>query len=168
MDIEKMSNIDINQDSVKSISDKCNNLKDLKKQVEEQEEKLSLLKNKARDLEERVIPEMMQEAGVSLLKLADDSIPESRVEEAFSWLRGKGFEDLIKNTVTASFSRGQDNQVSELIKVCEDNGFAYNKKEKVEPMTLKAFVKEQVETGKELPFDLFGVYIANKTKITNK
>ena len=179
MDIEKMSNIDINQDSVKSISDKCNNLKDLKRQVEEQEEKLSLLKNKARDLEERVIPEMMQEAGVSLLKLADGStvevkpfyaakIPESRVEEAFSWLRGKGFEDLIKNTVTASFSRGQDNQVSELIKVCEDNGFAYNKKEKVEPMTLKAFVKEQVETGKELPFDLFGVYIANKTKITNK
>ena len=33
-------------------------------------------------------------------------------------------------------------------------------------MTLKAFVKEQVEGGKELPFDLFGVYIANKTKIT--
>ena len=35
-------------------------------------------------------------------------------------------------------------------------------------MTLKAFVREQVETGKKLPFDLFGVYIANKTKITNK
>jgi len=179
MDIEKMSNIDINQDSVKSISDKCNHLKNLNEQIKDQEEKLSLLKNKARDLEERVIPEMMQEAGVSLLKLADGStvevkpfyaakIPESRVEEAFSWLRGKGFEDLIKNTVTASFNRGQDNQVSELIKVCEENGFAYNKKEKVEPMTLKAFVKEQVETGKELPFDLFGVYIANKTKITNK
>src|SRR5210317_2577072 len=179
LDIEKMSNIDISQDSVKSITDKCNHLKDLNKQIEDQEEKLSLLKNKARDLEERIIPEMMQEAGVSLLKLSDGStvevkpfyaakIPESRVEEAFGWLRSKGFEDLIKNTVTASFNRGQDNQVSELIKVCEENGFAYNKKEKVEPMTLKAFVKEQVETGKELPFDLFGVYIANKTKITNK
>jgi hypothetical protein len=179
MDLEKMSKIDIDQDSVKSITDKCNHLKDLKSQIEQEEEKISLLKNKARDLEERIIPEMMQEAGVSLLKLSDGStvevkpfyaakIPESRVEEAFGWLRSKGFEDLIKNTVTASFNRGQDNQVSELIKVCEENGFAYNKKEKVEPMTLKAFVKEQVETGKELPFDLFGVYIANKTKITNK
>ena len=180
MDIEKMStSIDIDQNSVKSISEKCNQLKDLKSQIEDAEEKLSLLKNKSRDLEERVIPEMMQEAGVSLLKLADGSsvevkpfyaakIPESRVEEAFSWLRGNGFEDLIKNTVTASFNRGQDNQVSELIKVCEEHGFNYNKKEKVEPMTLKAFVKEQVETGKQLPFDLFGVYIANKTKITNK
>ena len=69
--------------------------------------------------------------------------------------------------MTTSISRGQDNQVSELISVCEKFGFAYNNKQKVEPMTLKAFVREQVETGKELPFDLFGVYIANKTKITN-
>ena len=179
IDIEKMSNIDLSQDSVKSISDKCNQLNTLKKQIEKDEESLSLLKHKARDMEERIIPEMMQEAGVSLLKLSDGStvevkpfyaakIPESRVEEAFSWLRGKGFEDIIKNTVTASFNRGQDNQVSELIKVCEEHGFNYNKKEKVEPMTLKAFVKEQVEGGKELPFDLFGVYIATKTKITNK
>jgi len=179
LDIEKMSNIDISQDSVKSITDKCNDYNKLKKPIENEEERISLLKHKARELEERIIPEMMQEAGVSLLKLSDGStvevkpfyaakIPESRVEEAFSWLRGKGFEDIIKNTVTASFNRGQDNQVSELIKVCEDHGFNYSKKEKVEPMTLKAFVKEQVEGGKELPFDLFGVYIANKTKITTK
>tara|TARA_R110002050_G_scaffold184905_1_gene318604 strand:+ start:21 stop:680 length:660 start_codon:yes stop_codon:yes gene_type:complete len=179
LDIEKMSNIDISQDSIKSITDKCNDYNKLKKTIEDEEERISLLKHKARDLEERIIPEMMQEAGVSLLKLSDGStvevkpfyaakIPESRVDEAFSWLRGKGFEDIIKNTVTASFNRGQDNQVSELIKVCDEHGFNYNKKEKVEPMTLKAFVKEQVEGGKELPFDLFGVYIANKTKITNK
>ena len=174
-----MSSIDIDQDNVKSISDKCHQLNELQSQLKEKEEAISLLKHKIRDLEERIIPEMMQEAGVSLLKLKDGStvevkpfyaakIPESRVEEAFSWLRDKGFEDLIKNTVTASFGRGQDNQVSELIGVCEKFGFNYNKKEKVEPMTLKAFVKEQVEGGKKLPFDLFGVYIANKTKITNK
>jgi len=178
MDIEKMSSIDIDQDNVKSISDKCHQLNELQSQLKEKEEAVSLLKNKVRDMEERIIPEMMQEAGVSKIKLKDGTevevkpfyaakIPESRVEEAFSWLRDKGFEDLIKNTVTASFGRGQDNQVSELIGVCEKFGFNYNKKEKVEPMTLKAFVREQVEGGKELPFDLFGVYIANKTKITN-
>ena len=173
-----MSSIDIDQDNVKSISDKCHQLNELQSQLKEKEEAISKLKHKIRDMEERIIPEMMQEAGVSKIKLKDGTeveikpfyaakIPESRVEEAFSWLRGKGFEDLIKNTVTASFGRGQDNQVSELISVCEKFGFNYNKKEKVEPMTLKAFVREQVEGGKELPFDLFGVYIANKTKITN-
>ena len=102
-----MSKLDISQDSVKSISDKCNNLKDLNLQIKQEEEKLSLLKHKARDMEERIIPEMMQEAGVSLLKLSDGStvevkpfyaakIPESRVDEAFSWLRNRGYEDLIK------------------------------------------------------------------------
>ena len=73
----------------------------MQKQIEDQEEKLKTLKNKARDLEERIIPEMMQEAGVSLLKLADGStvevkpfyaakIPESRVDEAFGYLRSNG------------------------------------------------------------------------------
>ena len=179
MDIEKMSSIDIDKDNIKSISDKCNQLNELQQQLKEKEESLSLLKHKIKDLEERIIPEMMQEAGVSKLKTKDGTevevkpfysakIPESRVEEAFGWLRSNNFEDLIKNTITTSFSRGQDNQVAELVKVCEENNFTYVKKQKVEPMTLKAFVREQVEGGKKLPFDLFGVYIANKTKITTK
>ncbi len=174
-----MSSIDISQENIKSITDKCHQLQDLQKQYKEKEDELSKLKSKVRDYEERVIPEMMQEAGVSKIKLKDGTevevkpfyaakIPESRIDEAFGWLRSNGYEDLIKNTVTANFNRGQDNQVSELIKVCEEHGFAYSKKEKVEPMTLKAFVREQVEGGKKVPFDLFGVYIANKTKITNK
>jgi len=179
MDIEKMSSIDISQENIKSITDKCHQLQQLQKQYKEKEEELSKIKSQVRDMEERIIPEMMQEAGVSKIKLKDGTevevkpfyaakIPESRVDEAFGWLRGQGFEDLIKNTVTANFNRGQDNQVSELIKVCEEHGFAYSKKEKVEPMTLKAFVREQIESGNKIPFDLFGVYIATKTKITNK
>ena len=107
-----MSSIDIDQDNVKSISDKCHQLNELQSQLKEKEEAISKLKHKVRDMEERIIPEMMQEAGVSKIKLKDGTeveikpfyaakIPESRVEEAFSWLRGKGFEDLIKNTVTA-------------------------------------------------------------------
>jgi hypothetical protein len=35
-------------------------------------------------------------------------------------------------------------------------------------MTLKAFVKEQIQNGKMVPSDIFGIYVANKTKITNK
>ena len=179
MDIENMSKLDIDQDKVKLISDRCQELTNIKQKQKEIEDQLSEVKNKGRDLEERVVPEMMAEAGVSKLKMKNGTevevkpfyaakIPESRTEEAFSYLRNNGFEDLIKNTVTASFSRGQDNQVSELIRVCEEHKFSYVKKEKVEPMTLKAFVREQVEGGKELPFDLFGVYIANKTKLTKK
>ena len=95
-------------------------------------------------------------------------IPESRVEEAFGWLRSNGHEDLIKNTVTASFNRGQDNQVAELIKVCEEYNFTYNQKQKVEPMTLKAFVKERVEKGLPIDLDLFGAFVARTADVKRR
>ena len=79
-------------------------------------------------------------------------IPESRVDEAFSWLRNRGYEDLIKNTITASFGRGQDNQVSELIKVCDDNGFAYNKKEKVKNTV--TFTQMKIQKAQYMGWDL--------------
>lgn len=176
MDIEQFSSLELKQEDVSTITEACNKMKRLEDQVNAEEENLSKLKSKLRDFQERIIPELMQQAGVSSLVLTDGSkvqvkpyygakIPESRTEEAFSWLREKGHGDMIKNTVTATLDRGQDNQVSELIKVCEQNGFKYNQKMKVEPMTLKAFAKEQVEKGQELPFDLFGVYIANRAYI---
>ena len=179
MDIEKFSNLEVQQSSVKSITDACNEMKRLENQIELDEEQLAKKKKRLRDYVERKVPELMQEAGVNALVLSDGSkvevkpfyaarIPESRTQEAFSWLRDGGFEDLIKNQVTASFNKGQDNLVAKLISVCEENNFRYTKKEKVEPMPLKAFVREQVEKGKELPFDLFGVYIANKAKLTTK
>jgi hypothetical protein len=179
LDIEKFSNIELSKDDVASISKKCNELKGLQQQIEDKEKEISELKKQAKEYEERTIPDMMQEAGVQKLELADGTkvevkpfyaakIPESRNDEAFSWLRDNGHGDMIKNVLTANIDKGQDNQVSELIKICEQLGFAYSQKQKVEPMTLKAFIKEQVEKGKEVPFDMFGVYIANKTKITNK
>ena len=35
-------------------------------------------------------------------------------------------------------------------------------------MTLKALVRERLESGKEMPTDLFNVFAGNKTKITRK
>ena len=41
-------------------------------------------------------------------------------------------------------------------------------KEKVESSTLRAFVREQIEAGKQIPMETFGVYVANKTIIKEK
>ena len=43
-----------------------------------------------------------------------------------------------------------------------------NTKKWVEPMTLKAFVKDQIEKGSAIPMDLFGIYIGDKAKITKR
>jgi hypothetical protein len=45
------------------------------------------------------------------------------------------------------------------------SGFPVEQAEKVEPMTLKAWVKERVEKGSDFPSELFGVYIGQKATI---
>jgi len=121
----------------------------------------------------------MHKAGVSLIKLKDGSavevkpfyaarIPLSKVDDAFTWLRENGHGDLIKNNVMLTFGRNQDNEAKSLVAELRDKGHNVKQAEKVEPMTLKAFVKEQIQGGKNVPADLFGVYVASKTKITTK
>jgi hypothetical protein len=92
----------------------------------------------------------------------------SKVDDAFTWLRENGHGDLIKNNVMLTFGRNQDNEAKSLIAELREKGHNVKQAEKVEPMTLKAFVKEQIQGGKNVPADLFGVYVASKTKITTK
>ena len=41
----------------------------------------------------------------------------------------------------------------------------YENRKSVHPSTLKAFVREQIEMGKELPLDLLGVHIGQRSEI---
>ena len=122
---------------------------------------------------------MMQELNISTLKLADGSavevkpvygasISSEKKEEAFEWLRSNGLGDLIKNEVTVSFGRNEDNKAIAYATLAQGQGFQPSQKLKVEPMTLKALVRERLESGKEMPTELFNVFAGNRTKITRK
>lgn len=180
MDFENIS-VNVDESKVSRISEKCRELQEAENEIKKQKAELSKVEDKAKDLQERVIPNLMQEAGVSLIKLSDGSTVEVKpsikasitvdnAEKAYAWLRENGSGDLIKNTVTASFNKEEDARALELIKEFESKGIAYQRKEKVEPMTLKAYVSEQIKEGnpKNLPMDLFSVYITNKTTIKKK
>ena len=47
----------------------------------------------------------------------------------------------------------------------QQDGYQPTQKLKVEPMTLKALVRERIEAGKEMPTEIFGVFSENKTTI---
>jgi hypothetical protein len=93
------------------------------------------------------------------------SISEARRAEAYEWLRQNGFDDIIKNTVSVRFGRGEDDLCSRLLNLLGEKGYPADQAEKIEPMTLKAWVREQVERGSEFPTELFGVYIGQKATI---
>jgi hypothetical protein len=87
-------------------------------------------------------------------------------EEAFAWLKANGHEDIIKNVVSLQFGRGEDESAETMLQSLTSQGYSPSNKRWVEPMTLKAFAREQVESGTDLPFETFNVYVGQKTKIT--
>ena len=180
MDLEQMSkNITLDTTAMEDIATACNKLLDIQKEVSALEDQLKKKKEQELKLSEQDIPNLMQKAGAASIKLTDGTaveikpyygarIPASRTEEAFNWLRENNFADLIKNNVTLTFGRNEDNMAKSLVDDLRNKGHNVKQAEKVEPMTLKAFVREQIEKGKDVPADLFGVYVATRTKLTTK
>jgi len=160
-----------------SLAEQVDKLQKLEDKIKEVEENLKNLKQQADTLSGEVIPTMMTEMNISTMKLADGSavevkpvygasIPVAKKEEAFNWLRENGLGDLIKNEVTVSFGRNEDNKAAEYAVLAQGQGYQPTQKLKVEPMTLKALVRERIESGKDMPSDLFNVFAGNRTKIT--
>ena len=52
-----------------------------------------------------------------------------------------------------------------MLNLHKGRGYQPTQKMKVEPMTLKALVRERIEAGKEMPTEIFGVFSENKTTI---
>ena len=161
----------------KSLSDQVVKLKQLEDELVDKEKELKELKRKVELVSGEVIPTMMQEMNISTLKLADGSSVEvkpvygasitiANKEAAYTWLRENGLGDLIKNEITVSFGRNEDNKASEYANLAKGRGYEPVQKLKVEPMTLKALVRERLESGQEMPSDLFNVFAGNRTKIT--
>jgi len=160
-----------------SLAEQVDKLQKLEDKIKEVEENLKNLKQQADTLSGEVIPTMMTEMNISTMKLADGSavevkpvygasIPVAKKEEAFNWLRENGLGDLIKNEVTVSFGRNEDNKAAQYAVLAQGQGYQPTQKLKVEPMTLKALVRERIESGKDMPSDLFNVFAGNRTKIT--
>jgi len=181
-----MNKIDFEQDQRKDLdsvnesdklSDQVVKLQNLEDDFTQKEKELKELKRKVDLMSGEVIPTMMQEMNISTLKLADGtsvevkpiygaSILVAKREEAFKWLRDNGLGDLIKNEVTVAFGRDEDNKASNYANLAKGQGYEPVQKLKVEPMTLKALVRERLEAGQEMPSDLFNLFTGNRTKIT--
>jgi len=166
-------------ENLTSLATHVKSLRALEDQITANEE---LLKNKKKELERisgEVIPTMLSEMGLSSLKLADGSAVDVKPyyaanislknrEAAYNWLRSNDLGDIIKNEITVSFGRNEDNKAAEYANLAKSQGYQPTQKLKVEPMTLKALVRERIEKGVEMPMDIFNVFVGNRTKLTRK
>ena len=166
-------------DNIQSLADQVERLESLQTRLELQEENIKNTKKQLEHLSGEVIPTMMSEMGLSHLKLMDGSsvdvkpfysasITVANKEKAFNWLRNNGLGDIIKNEISVSFGRNEENKAADYAVLAHERGFQPTQKMKVEPMTLKALVRERTEAGKDMPTELFNIFVGNKTTIKRK
>jgi hypothetical protein len=166
---------------VTTIAAECQKLKNLQDEIERAEEHVDNLKKMADDISSRVIPELLAEQGLTSLKLADGSsvtvkreyrctLPkeDERRQSAYNWLRENGLGDIIKNNVIVTFGRGEDDKAKRLLDLAVSNGYEPNQKSDVAWNTLTALFQERVESGLDMPSDVFSTWIKDTTKITRK
>ena len=166
-------------DNIQSLADQVERLETLQKEVENVDKQLKEKKKNLDYISGEVIPTMMAEMGLSHLKLMDGSsvdvkpnysanITLANREGAFNWLRNNGLGDIIKNEISVSFGRNEDIKAADYAALAQERGYQPTQKLKVEPMTLKALVRERIEAGKEMPTELFNIFVGNKTTIKRK
>ena len=162
--------------SLQTLADQVEKLESLQARLDLQEDNIKNTKKQLEYISGEVIPTMMSEMGLSHLKLMDGSsvdvkpnysanISVANREKAFNWLRENGLGDIIKNEISVSFGRNEDNKAADYAALAEERGYQPTQKLKVEPMTLKALVRERLEAGKSMPTEIFNVFVGNKTTI---
>ena len=169
---------DIDVGTGKQLSQLVRNLRTVEKDIEDAETHLKSLKQEKHKLSVENIPALMDEMGVERLDvdgmtverkmIVAASIPVANKEQAFDWLRSNGLDDIIKNDVTCSFGKGEDNVAGDVIGILRDKGFDPKTKTHVHPSTLRAFVRERIVDGKPIDLDLFGAFISNTAVIKRK
>jgi len=183
-----MSTIDFEKDqeqvldrttNINKLADKIKELQAVEKAIELDEKQIKEKKKHLEYLSGEIIPTMLSEMGLSSLKLQDGSsvevktnysatITQANKEAAFNWLRENGLGDIIKNEISVSFGRNEDNKAADYAELAKGQGLEPKQKLKVEPMTLKALVRERIEAGKDMPTEIFNIFVGNKTTIKRK
>ena len=166
---------------VTTIAQECVKLKQKEDELTELEEQVKNKKEQIDEISSRIIPELLAEQGLSAIKLADGSnvsvkkefrctLPKDEVkrEAAYKWLRDQGLGDIIKNNIFVTFGKGEDDKAKQLLNLAAENGFDPQQKSDAAWNTLTALFQERVESGLDMPSDVFNTWIKDKTKITRK
>lgn len=139
------------------------NLKAARADVEIREASLKRSQALAREIEEFLIPELMEELGTEIYRLPQDgteivvtndvraNISQENASSAFAWLESRGHGAIIKREVRAAFDKGEDSKAEEACGRLRAAGFDVRVDKNVHNSTLRAWVRGRLESGEEIP-----------------
>lgn len=171
----------LDSSDVKDLGEACNELDNIRKAKADKAAEIKKLEEREFQLENEIIPSMIESAGVKSLTLTDGAkvsvkdqlranITMENEDFCFSWLKQNGLDDVIKNNVVLTFGRGQDSDATNIMNELQDRGLYPSNKKAVAWNTLSKLVEEQIAKGSMSSADQekFGVYTYKKVKIERK
>ena len=167
---------ELEEGKLDAIARLANKAAELEAEVVEAERLLKQAQNAYREITDDQLPAALDAVGlekftmkdgseISVMETYHASIPVNRRPEAYTWLRDHDFGDIVKNNVTVSFGRGEDKAAKDFVDLCDTKGYVPDQIEKVEPSTLRAWLRERVESGDPVPLDLFGAFIRQRATL---
>jgi hypothetical protein len=165
-------------DILKQVQEHGETLSSLEQKLEEAQELAEGLKASIKNLVEKILPDLMNDAGIKELMLTDGSKIKNtefvfaRIKDAvtaFKWLEDNGEESIVDNTVTMNFKNGDAERAAEAMELLEKEGFSFANKKGIHWKRLESFVKEALdnpELKETFPREAFGVYEGEVVKYT--
>lgn len=148
-------------DILKTISDLATDLRGTQRRIEELEAELAKFKTREKHIAENLLPTEMQQLGVEeitagglKITLADKyivDISDKNSEAAFSWLDANGHGGMIKREVAVKFGKQSEEAATALKAELEERYSEVRHKSDIHKGTLKKWVREMLEDGKEIP-----------------
>lgn len=169
--------MEVNNEALKQISELARQQVKAEGAVKSATDALEKAKKELQYVSEVLLPNAMTEAGMSEFRLESGesieikrdiyaSIAEANWLTAKEWLQEHNLDGIIKHSVSLSFGKGEDANATEAVELLVEAGFAPADKESIHPQTLKAFVREQLANGVDLPMEVFGVHEVVKAKVS--
>lgn len=156
-------------------------LRDLHLKKADLEQQLELVKHSITKVEQDELPEMFTRAGISSVTVEptgnhpgfvaarktvyNAAIPEEKRQEAFKWFEQNGHGDLVKSVIDITFGMQEHEKRLFVMKLLSEAGIQFYNHESIHHMTLKAFVKREIEAGHIIPMDVLGAFVVDEVKI---
>lgn len=166
--------MDAPKDILTRISESAADL--LKKRIAlvEAQDALTRAEKDVSDLEQKVIPELMEEAGVDAVTtkdgvhlILDYTVRTNTKNPALhEWLRQIGNGGLIKSEVSVPFAKGSEEESRKLLQDLENVGLKATFTQEVHWSSFQTLVKDLRKKGVEVPLSELGITLANVVKVT--
>lgn len=193
MTINLLEDVAPTSNSLGAITDMGQRMFDLEREIDSLENLLKEKKQSLTKLAEQDLPDLMQELNVKEFTLnngakcevqdiTSGSIPsasaiqraktdedknelEVRQQQCFDWLRNTGNGSLIKSNVEVQFGKDEDKACNEFTEELRKKNLYYRRAIGVHPGSLNSMLRERLSDGKDVPSDLFKLYVGRKAKL---